>query len=116
MPAVYFRQDLGAANSVVDVPLAPYDRFGGGGGRIRVRATVVIANAGNVDMTVMLGSDVLISAGPVGAEANVGQGPTNETPSISGIGAPGDPITVRLAETAGVANVIVTGVVDIQNA
>ena len=116
MPAVYFRQDLGVANSVLDVALAPYSRFGGGGGRVRVRCTVPTTLGGTVDLTVMLGSDVLVSAGPIGVESVAGGGPTSETPSISGIGAPGDPITVRLAETGGNANTIVTGVVDIQNA
>jgi len=116
LPAVYFQQDLGAANSVVDVALAPYDRFGGGGGRVRVRCTVLQALTGTVDLTVMVGSDVLVSAGPVSAETSVGAGPNSESPSISGIAAPGDPITVRLAETGGNANTIVTGIVDIQNA
>jgi len=117
MPTVYFQQNMGAAGlTTIDVALAPFDRFGGGGGRVRVRATVPTLLQGTVDLTVMVGSDVLVSAGPLGAEAAVGAGPTSETPAIAGIAAPGDPITVRLAETAGNANTIVQGIVDIQNA
>lgn len=114
MPTVYFREQM-VANATQDVALAPYDRFGGGGGRVRVRCTVPTLLGGTVDLTVMLGSDVIVSAGPIGVESVAGGGPTNESPSVAGIGAPGDPITIRLAENAG-GTPMVSGVVDIQNA
>ena len=115
MPVVYFQETM-AANATQDVSLAPYDRFGGGGGRVRVRAVAPNgATVGSIKITVMLGSDVLISSGPLSIETAAGIGVTSETPSISGIGAPGDPITVRIEETAG-NTPLVQGVVDIQNA
>jgi len=67
-------------------------------------------------MTVLVGSDVLQDAGVIPAEAVAGEGPIESTAGVSGIGAPGDPITVRLAETLGTGSTIVLGVVDIQNA
>ena len=115
MSVVAFAQNV-LANSTADVPLAPFDRFGGGGGRVAVRATVPVAAApGDVLMTVLVGSDVLANQVPVFAEAAANAGPNSETPVVAGIGTPSDPITVRLANTT-IGALVVSGIVDIQNA
>lgn len=115
MPSVPFRITL-TANASQDVALGPFNRFGGGGGQMRLRATVPTTLAGTVTATIMLGSDVIVNAGNLSVESVAGGGPTNETPAYGGRGAPGDPITISIAETAGNAGTIVTGVVDIINA
>jgi len=116
IPVVRFQQTI-TANQSLNIDLSPFDRFGGGGGRIRAKATLPAGTTpSNVTMTVLVGSDVLQDAGPLPAEAIAGEGPIESTAGVAGIGAPGDPITVRLAETAGTASTIVLGVVDIQNA
>jgi hypothetical protein len=115
MPAVPFQVTV-PLNATVNVNLAPFDRFGGGGGRVAVRATVPTGLAVNAMlMTVLVGSDVLVNQGPVFAETAAGVGPTSETPVVMGIGTPSDPITITLANTTGAA-IVVTGVADVQNA
>jgi len=58
--------------------------------------TVLAAqNIGDLTYSVLVGSDVLINAGiPTSAPAETP--PDNETPRITGFGAPADPITVTL--------------------
>lgn len=114
MPFVPFEISV-AANASADVPLAPYDRLGAGGGRVGIKATVIAASSGNVNLTLMLGSDTVVSQSPLFGEPVVASGPTNETPSYSGVGAPGDPITIRLENTTGTA-IVVRGIAAIQNA
>jgi len=81
----------------VTLDLSPFDRFGGRGGRLSVKATALAAEAlVTATMTVLVGSDVLINAGQIPAEPTVNSGPTNETPAVTGRGAPADPITVTL--------------------
>jgi len=115
VPVVFFQEQM-VGNATQDVSLAPFDRFGGGGGRVRVRATLPsTATTGDCSITVMVGSDVLISSGPLSLERAAGEGPDDRTAAVSGIAAPGDPITVRIINnTAGTP--IVTGIVDVQNA
>jgi len=79
----------------VTLDLSPFDRFGGRGGRLSVRTTGVAAEAnGELTQTVLVGSDVLINAGQIVAESSLNAGPTNETPAVTGRGAPADPITI----------------------
>ena len=81
----------------VDVNLAPFDRFGGRGGRVSVKATGVQAEAnGELTITVLVGSDILVNEGVIPGERAVNLGPDAETPATKGFGAPADPITVRL--------------------
>lgn len=100
----------------IDVPLAPFDRFGGRGGRLAVAATGVAAEAnGELTMTVLVGSDILQNAGEIPAEASVNRGPDSETPRVRGRGAPADPITITLFNTnAATRDVIVEA--EIENA
>jgi len=81
-------------NTVLD--LSPFDRFGGRGGRLSVQVTVLSTeNIGDLTYTVLVGSDVLINAG-IPSSAAAETPPDNETPRITGFGAPADPITVTL--------------------
>jgi len=96
--------------------LSPFDRFGGRGGRLTVRATGVAAEMdGDVTITVLVGSDVLINAGVVTGEAVLNSGPSNETPAISGRGAPADPITITLFNVNAATRDVITEV-NIENA
>jgi len=99
-----------------DVNLAPFDRFGGRGGRLSVKATGVAAEMdGDVTMTVLVGSDILQDGGVVAGEAVLNAGPNNETPAVRGFGAPADPITVRLFNANAAARDVITEV-DVENA
>lgn len=104
------------ATGQIDVNLAPFDRFGGRGGRVSVKATGVSAEAnGELTYTVLVGSDILVNEGVVGAERVVNLGPDAETPSVKGFGAPADPITLRLFN-ANAATRVVTTEAEIENA
>ncbi len=94
--AVIRRRTVIAANSSVDVNLSPFDRFAGRGGRVKVKATALLGQEDDITMDVLVGSDVLASGFAVPAERTVGLGPDAETPDVSGVGAPADPITVTL--------------------
>jgi len=100
----------------VTLDLAPFDRFGGRGGRVSVRTTGVAAEAdGDLTQTVLVGSDVLINAGQIVAEGSLNLGPSNETPAIIGRGAPADPITVTVFNANAATRDVITEV-EIENA
>ena len=113
MPVVTI-QDSIAGNATETMDLSPFDRFGGGGGQVAVRSTVIAGSTGNVTMDLLLGSDTIISSGPVFGEPVVGGGPSGETPVVAGFGAP-DPITLRYSNTTSSA-IVVRAIVDIRNA
>jgi len=95
------RQVVVGAGATVDMNLAPFHRFGGRGGRVAVRATVPVAAVGAGTITVMCGSDVVADQFLIPVESAASMGPNKDTPSVGGRGAPGDPITVRLADPGG---------------
>jgi len=100
-------------NTVLD--LSPFDRFGGRGGRVTVRVTAVAAEiVADLTFTVLVGSDVLVNAG-VPSSAAVNTGPDNETPAITGFGAPADPITITLFNANAATRVMFTNV-SVENA
>jgi len=100
----------------VTLDLSPFDRFGGRGGRVSVKATVLAAEAlANMTMTVLVGSDVLINAGQIPSEPTPNSGPTAETPAVTGRGAPADPITVTFFN-ASLAGVDVRSDIEVENA
>jgi len=100
----------------VTLDLSPFDRFGGRGGRLSVRTTGVAAEAdGDLTQTVLVGSDVLINAGQIVAESSLNSGPTNETPAVTGRGAPADPITVTVFNANAATRDVITEV-EIENA
>jgi hypothetical protein len=95
--------------------LAPFDRFGGRGGRVAVRATVPVASVGAGTLTLMVGSDVVADQFVIPVEYIVSGGPNKETQAVSGFGVPGDPITVRIADPGG-AGFTATVEVQVDNA
>jgi len=96
--------------------LSPFDRFGGRGGRVTVKTTGVAAEAqGDLTMTVLVGSDILINAGQITGESVLNRGPDSETPGVTGIGAPADPITVTVFNANAAARVVITDVL-VENA
>jgi len=100
----------------VTLDLSPFDRFGGRGGRLSVRTTGVAAEAnGDLTQTVLVGSDVLINAGQIVGETSLNAGPTQETPPVTGRGAPADPITITLFNTNAAPRDVITEV-EIENA
>lgn len=80
----------------IDVNLSPFDRFAGRGGQVSVKATATATQEGDITMTVLVGSDILADGYAVPAERVAGLGPDKETPGVTGIGAPADPITVNI--------------------
>jgi len=96
--------------------LSPFDRFGGRGGRLSVKSTGVAAEAdGDLTMTVIVGSDILINAGQIQGESSLNRGPDAETPAVVGFGAPADPITITLFNINAAARDVITDV-EIENA
>lgn len=114
MGELRFRTSVPLASSVV-LDLAPFDRFGGRGGRVSVKCTVVAAEVVDTTISVLVGSDVLANAVRPSTAA-VDTAPDNETPAIVGFGAPADPITITLTNTdAALARVFFTNV-SVENA
>jgi len=102
-----------AGNTVLD--LSPFDRFGGRGGRLSVQVVAVAAEIlTDLTFTVLIGSDVLINAG-VPSSGIAETGPDNETPRITGFGAPADPITITLFNADACTRVMFTNV-SVENA
>lgn len=97
-----------AANASATVDLGPFNRFGGGGGRLAVRAATSAAGATNI--SVLVGSDTLANNIPILAVGAI----NNETNVIAGLGAPSDPITIDVTDTGAGSTVEVLA--DIQNA
>lgn len=90
----------------VDVNLSPFDRFAGRGGQATVKATCLIGQEDDLTFTFMIGSDIIADAYAIGSESTVGQGPQKETPSVTGIGAPADPITLNLQNANAAARTV----------
>jgi len=83
---------------------------------VTVATTGVAAEAdGDLTMTVLVGSDILVNAGQITAESSVNRGPDAETPRVMGIGAPADPITVTLFNANAATRDVITEVV-VENA
>ncbi len=99
----------------IDVNLSPFDRFAGRGGQATVKATGVIAEVVDLTLDFTIGSDIIAQGFAIGAEAIVNQGPNKETPSVVGIGAPADPITVNL-QNANAGTRVVNVEVEVINA
>ncbi len=92
--------------------LSPFDRFGGRGGRVSVAITGVAAEAnGDLTMTVLVGSDVLVNAGQITGESALNRGPDSETPRVEGRGAPADPITITVFNANAAARDVISEVI-----
>ncbi len=90
----------------IDVNLSPFDRFAGRGGQATVKATAAATEQDDLTLTFMIGSDIIADAYAIGVEAVVGQGPNKETPSVTGIGAPADPITLNIQNANAAARTV----------
>ncbi len=99
-----------------DVNLAPFDRFAGRGGRATVRLTALATEEDNVTMRFMIGSDIIAEDYAVPAERNAGEGPVQSTQSVQGVGAPGDPINVRIFNSNATTARVVDVEVNVENA
>lgn len=113
MPAVGWSLSV-PAGGTASPDLKPYDRFAGGGGGVKIRASVPVAAAGLVSQTTYIGSELIEQSTPVGVERSVGSGPDNFTRATGGIGGPGDPVNITYRNT-GVAAHVVSGFMDIEN-
>jgi hypothetical protein len=115
MPVVRFSQSI-AAGATFSPNLSPYDRFGGGGGKIRLQSTVQSTGVQtDVLETVFVGSELVENRGPMAVERVAGAGPDAFTPITEAYGAPGDPIVLTYQNT-NVAARSVTGILYIDNA
>lgn len=115
MSTVRLRTTIPIAGQVT-LDLSPFDRFGGRGGRLVAKCTGVAAEAdGDITWTVIVGSDILINGGEITGEGVINQGPTSETPGVSGFGAPADPITITVFNANAATRDVIT-VVEIDNA
>ena len=105
-----------AAATTVTVDLAPFDRFGLGGGAVAVRGVEVGGLAGlafgEVLVNLTVGSDQVSRDNAIEVG---GTGVNSETPAISGVGGPSDPITVTIQNTDAAVAATVDLVADIQN-
>lgn len=98
MPQLSISETM-VANATTDVNLAPLDRFGSAGGRIRVYAAATAAD--QIRMTLLLGTDAVMDRGWVPVNGTAGRVVVPDDLFAEGFGAPHDPITLRLEETAG---------------
>ena len=116
MPQVR-RTVAAAAAATQTVDLAPFDRFGLGGGAVSVRAVEVDGTAGlafgEILVNLTVGSDQVSRDNAIAI--GVAAGVNSETPAISGVGGPGDPITLTVQNTDAAVAGTVDVVIDIQN-
>lgn len=115
MATVRFNQSIAAGASFVPT-LDPYDRLGGGGGAVRVRAVIDSAGTvGDIVETLFIGSELVENRGALPLERAAGAGPDEFTAATGGPGAPGDKIALSFTNVSGVAR-SVRGIVEIMNA
>lgn len=115
MPTVRFNQSITTGASFAP-NLAPYDRLGGQGGRVRVRAVVDSAGVvGDIVETLFVGSELIENRGALPLERAAGAGPDEFTPGVVALGAPADSIALTFTNvSAGTRSV--RGLVEIDNA
>lgn len=105
-----------AAGATFVVPLSPNDRFGGRGGKVRIRAALVTGGAaGDILQTVFVGNEMLENRGAVALESAANRGVDNFTPALEAVGLPADPISVQYLNTNAAAR-SVAFFVEIDNA
>lgn len=81
--------------------LGVYDRFGGGGGKLAVRAVIDSGGVtGDIVETIFVGSEMVESRGGLALERAAGAGPDNFTVVVPAYGAPGDKIAVTFANVS----------------
>lgn len=94
------------ANSTVTADLTPYAFMPGGGGVLRVAATVAAAGAGDVTASLQVGTERPANGILLGVERTIGGGPDGETPVFEALGAPSDPNLLEFTNTNVAARVV----------
>jgi len=92
---------------------SPFERVGGLGAHVKVYSVQVDQGVGDIQLTVLLGSDVIVQDAGLGLRAFGVVIPDDQ--KADGDALPGDQITVRLVNTDGANPVIVNTLVDITN-
>lgn len=96
--------------------LSPNDRFGGRGGRVRIRCALVTGGAaGDILQTVFVGNEMVENRGSVALESAANRGVDNFTPALEAVGLPADPIAVQYLNT-NAASRSVAFFIEIENA
>lgn len=103
------------ANGTATADLRPYDRFGGRGGAVRFRSTVIAAAVDAITETIYIGSELVEEQSLVGIESAAGRGPDQFSLPVEGAGSAGDPITVTYRNLTGTQRTV-TLVMEIINA
>lgn len=115
MPAVRFVQSIAAGASFTP-NLSPYDRFGGNGGAVKVRAVIDSAGtAGDIVETLFVGSEMIENRGALSLERAAGAGVDDFTPSVKALGAAADAIALTYTNVSAGARTV-KGIAEIQNA
>jgi hypothetical protein len=115
MPTYRGTQSI-AAGAIFRPDLRPNDRFGGHGGKARVRAVVVTGGAaGDILETIFIGNEMVESRGAPSLEPAANRGVDNFTPAIEAVGGPADVIDVQYLNTNAAARSIAF-VIEIENA
>lgn len=95
-----FRQDI-VANTEVTLDMGPLSRMPVAG-RLQVYAVMETA-VGTLEMTVLLGTDIILDASPLNIAAAADRVVIPDDLVADGRGRLNDPITIRVRETAGTA-------------
>jgi len=96
--------------------LGVYDRMGGNGGRVRVRAVIDSAGvSGDIVHTLFVGSEMVENRGGLGLERSAGAGVDDFTPSTGSLGAPGDKIASTFTNISA-ASRTVRFIIEVENA
>lgn len=96
-----------APGAVFTPNLSPNDRFGGRGGKVRIRSALVTGGAaGDILQTVFVGNEMLEQRGAVALESAANRGVDNFTPALEGVGLAADPISVQYLNTNAAARSI----------
>lgn len=99
------------ANSSALVDMGQYDRIGGTGATVDVYAASLTGNAGDINMSLFLGSDTVCNKADLVVRAG---GPAvNENHVVHGVGLGGDKIAVELTNTT--AGAIIVGTLIVVN-
>ncbi len=92
---------------------SPFERVGGLGAHVKVYAVQIDQGVGDLELTLLLGSDVIVQDAGLGLRAAGVIVPDDQI--ADGDALPGDQITVRIVNTDAVNPVILQAKVDITN-
>ena len=114
MPQFREVRTLAAGETIENIMTgSPFERVGGLGAHVKVYAVQASNTLGDAQMSVLLGSDLIIQNAGLGLRTAGVVIPDDQI--ADGDALPGDQITVRLVNTDGAATTIVQTTVDITN-